>query len=164
MATIDIKPVIGWAAVDATRPIMKKIVSAMGWGASLISDCVTTTQIAILMFARANPSATTAPLWVMGLGILSGILLFLVLTGGQIYTIGESRWGYRFFLVPDCLITAWQSARLIADFVGLLVPSPSAARNITGIVAAIIGLASAKLPELFMFGPKRRSGGSYDDL
>lgn len=164
MAVTNIQPVIGWGAVDATRPIIKKIVSAMGWGASLISNCVLTTGLMITWHGNKSPGSPI-PFWIIGVGIALGIVLFLVLTGGQIYTIGESRWGYRCFLIPDSLITAWQAARLMHEFISVLSQSPELARIATGIIAAIIGLASAKLPELFMFGPKTQMGDHrYDEI
>lgn len=82
-------PIIGWDVIDRTLPNAKIFGSVLGWGNSLATNVVDFVILQLAIYARRNPGAAESPFPL--LGILMGLLFFILCTGGQIYTIRRMR-------------------------------------------------------------------------
>jgi uncharacterized membrane protein YedE/YeeE len=147
------KPLLGSKVLDRTRPFFAALLSAAGWS----NSWVTTTMAAIWLEQQltVHGNATWVS-WVVG------ITIAVTLTLGQIYTLGQSRGGYLFCLLPDVALTAVQHQRwlvpLIKFFFGDIIGF------IGGWAGAItIGWFSARLPERIVFGRRHAKRRSRDN-
>lgn len=167
-------PPLSWEAVERTLPKAKVAASILGWGNSFAMNIVGCVTLERALWRAAHPLVTRVRFgpnppagWPFPpfpiVGILMGLMLFIVLTGGQILTINRSTWGYRAMLWPDVLLTAapWM-AYIWLPILRLLVTNRDilANRMYTGLsiyvpafaLSVLIGYASAKLPEYLLFG------------
>lgn len=177
-------PAISWDAVIDTMPQVKLFVSVLGWCNSAGTNIVTTTQIAYEAYFRRHPAALAGPAWLLLLGIISGLIMFALLTGGQIYALAalklnpanrKALWLYRVLLLIDGGITAYQWARIVSPFVGAFVDDDRgimllsrrialrANVTIAALVGSTVGLFTAKVPEWLTFGPRQPVEGVADD-
>lgn len=157
----DERVLIGRESLDRTTPTAKAAAAVLGWANSIGTTVLTGIQIQNAVHRHYNPGVD-APFPLAG--ILAGFALQALLTFGQIYTAERSVWGYRLCLAPDAALTAWQWGRwlLYPVFIALLslVLSPTwamiAALTVSSVIAWIIGVYSAKLPERMVFGQRRK--------
>jgi hypothetical protein len=150
-------------ALDVSLPTAKGVASFLGWVNSAVTSGAMGWQIQNIAWVYHHPGQSIELAPTPWNGLTVALAVQLLATFGQVYTAGRTTLGYLICLAPDALTTAYQWARwLIYPWLIALVSlvAPDNAQWITTIMSSIMGLVigyfSARWPEDWMFGARKK--------
>lgn len=149
-------------SIDHSLPLARAALAILCWVNSYLASGITLAEVETLTWRFQHPGLDAPPLaWK---GFVIGLALQAILTAVQVYSAERNPRTYFISLLPDAGMTMYQWWQWLLWPTSLALASQAlppvgawwAALALSVSAGWIIGVYSARLPEVLVFGPRRK--------